>query len=85
MSSVQSNVNHPEMDVLLKVDDRKIWPDILFREKKLIVEFNGDYWHCNPQKYAADFFHKNKQKTAQEIWEEDAKRQQVLEKNGYKV
>ena len=28
----------------------KYEPDILIEEKKLIIEYNGDYWHCNPKK-----------------------------------
>lgn len=25
--------------------------DIYFPKKNIIVEFNGDFWHCNPSKY----------------------------------
>lgn len=45
-----------------------------------IIEFNGDYWHCNPIIYKGDFFNKVKQKTANEIWEYDLQKKKCAEK-----
>lgn len=42
-----------------------------FTYKNKIIEFQGDYWHCNPKLYNKDFYNKSKQKTANEIWEYD--------------
>jgi hypothetical protein len=42
-----------------------------FTYKKKIIEFNGDYWHCNPLFYESEYFHKNKGLSAKEIWEYD--------------
>lgn len=50
-----------------------------------IIEFNGDYWHCNPMIYKCDYFNKNKQKTASEIWEYDKQKIKCAESYGYKV
>ena len=36
-----------------------------------IIEFNGDFWHCNPNIYNEDFYNKVKQKYAKDIWEYD--------------
>lgn len=44
-----------------------------------IIEFNGDYWHCNPRLYGPDFFNKVKQKTAKELWEYDKRKQEIAE------
>ena len=59
--------------------------DIFSEPLKMIVEFNGDYWHCNPLYYSASFVHPKKGKTASEIWHEDKKRMTALEENGYRT
>lgn len=45
--------------------------DFVDHTNKKIIEFNGDYWHCNPKFYTEYFFNKTKQKTAKEIWDYD--------------
>jgi G:T-mismatch repair DNA endonuclease (very short patch repair protein) len=59
--------------------------DILFPDEKFIVEYNGDYWHCNPSRYNANYFHQRKKITAQQIWNYDNRRKKELEDLGYKV
>jgi very-short-patch-repair endonuclease len=56
-----------------------------FANKQNIVEYYGDYWHCNPKIYDKQFFNKPKNKFAYEIHEYDNNRKQFLEKSGYKV
>jgi len=56
-----------------------------FTYKKKIIEFNGDYWHCNPKLYEAEFFNKNKSLTAKEIWLYDKEKTKTAEKYGYEV
>jgi hypothetical protein len=43
--------------------------DFVFDKK--VIEFNGDYWHCNPLIYKEDFFNKSKQMFAKDIWKYD--------------
>lgn len=57
--------------------------DIFVEELNLIIEYNGDYWHCNPKKYKEDFFHPHKKKTAKDIWIQDEIRIDNLKKLGY--
>jgi len=57
--------------------------DIFIQELNLIIEYNGDYWHCNPMKYNKDYFHQIKKKTAKEIWEYDKNRIDLIIKKGY--
>jgi very-short-patch-repair endonuclease len=52
---------------------------------KYIIECYGDYWHCNPSRYAADYYNRGKKKTAAEIWKRDEQRKRELERMGYKV
>jgi hypothetical protein len=52
---------------------------------KKIIEFNGDYWHCNPSTYESTYFHKMIQKTAKEIWDAHTEKIHLIEKCGYQV
>jgi G:T-mismatch repair DNA endonuclease (very short patch repair protein) len=49
----------------------------------LLIEYNGDYWHCNPKKYEADYYNKKKNKTAKEIWEYDKNKLYLAKKYDY--
>jgi G:T-mismatch repair DNA endonuclease (very short patch repair protein) len=51
----------------------------------LVIEYNGDYWHCNPEKYSSDYFHQVKQKTAQELWDYDRNKVDLIIRNGYNL
>lgn len=46
---------------------------------KRAIEFNGDYWHCNPKKYPPNYYHHHGQTTAEIIWENDKKKIDLLE------
>ena len=59
--------------------------DILNENRKIIVEVNGDLWHCNPKIWKADDIHPNKKVSAQVIWDRDSKRKEYLELLGYSV
>lgn len=65
--------------------------DILIPSLNMIIECDGDYFHCNPKKYSADFVRfPNSLKienriTACEIWEKDNIRNQQLLKKGYNI
>jgi hypothetical protein len=49
----------------------------------LLVEYNGDYWHCNPKKYDKNYLNIKKNKTAKEIWEYDKNKLYLAKNNGY--
>lgn len=49
-----------------------------------IIEFNGDYWHCNPKLYeSTDKIKGNR--TAEQVWERDKKKIQTAINNGLRV
>lgn len=52
---------------------------------KKCIEFNGDYWHCNPRLFEADYISPSIKKTAKEIWEYDKVKIQSIEKDGFEV
>lgn len=56
-----------------------------FCYKNKIIEFNGDYWHCNPRKYKSNYINKTTKISAKEIWERDEEKKKIANKFGYEV
>ncbi len=56
---------------------------------KKIIEYNGDQFHANPNKYKPDDmphpYHKKEGYTSKEIWEKDRIKIDLASKNGYDV
>ena len=52
---------------------------------KSIIEFNGDYWHCNPIKYNENYYNSHLKMMAKERWKNDEIRQENIEGLGYDV
>lgn len=50
-----------------------------------LIEFNGDYWHCNPNKYASDYFNKSLNMAAVKKWEIDKLKKETAKLYGYDV
>lgn len=57
--------------------------DILYNNK--IIEFFGDYWHCNPLKFNDTYFNKHLKKPAIEIRNKDKTKIETLISKGYDV
>ena len=59
--------------------------DFVYKPTNKIIEFNGDYWHCNPKYYDKNYFHKHRKKYAYEIWNiDDIKTRKAIE-SGYEI
>jgi G:T-mismatch repair DNA endonuclease (very short patch repair protein) len=59
-------------------------PDEINHSKKIIVEFFGDFYHCNPKKYSdPKLFMSAIERTVGEQWERDRKRISRFSKHGY--
>lgn len=72
----------------IKLGNKNYKPDILMPDKKIVIEYYGDYWHCNPrlERYKdSNYYHKHKKMTAKEIWKHDTERIQVFKDAGYDV
>ena len=49
----------------------------------IIIEFYGDFWHCNPKIYGPKFINPVTKKTAKEQWKNDLiRKQKILESTG---
>jgi hypothetical protein len=59
--------------------------DMFIPKFNLIIEYNGDYWHCNPKKYDADYYHQVKRMYAKELWEYDKNKVDLIFKKGYNL
>lgn len=61
-----------------------LFPDGILKDEKIILEYNGSFWHADKRFYKADdIMHHNI--TAKEIWEIDNKKKLIYESLGYKV
>ena len=70
----------------LEESGKKYYYDISY--KNYIIEFNGDYWHGNPEIYEYDDYVgivQDKLVQAWELWEKDARKTFLAESNGYKI
>lgn len=73
----------------LKQSDRNLLNglelDIVNYETKRAIEFNGDYWHCNPKIYNEHFYNKRNKMFAKDIWEKDKYKIKLANDFGVKV
>jgi hypothetical protein len=72
-------------EVMIKKADKSYMVDYVLGNKA--IEFNGDFWHANPKKFAADDivkFGPNRTSVAKEIWEKDAIKNNII-KNNYSL
>jgi|LakMenEpi03Aug12_release.lakeMendotaPanAssembly.Ray.scaffolds.fasta_scaffold468896_1 hypothetical protein len=59
--------------------------DFYIPSLNLIIEYFGDYWHCNPKKFEKDYFNQKKGMTAKEIWEYDNLKLELIKNFGYNL
>lgn len=52
---------------------------------KIVIEYNGDMWHCNPKTWKAEDYNSAIRMTAGEKWQKDIARHSMLRKMGYKT
>lgn len=73
-----------EETIEYKEGNKRKWlfPDIVI--DKIIIEYNGSYWHADPEIYkSSEIIHHGK--TAQDIWDEDLRKRRIYENLGYNV
>ena len=56
-----------------------------FTYKNKIIEFNGDYWHCNPSKYDPEYYNSQLKMTAKQKWDYDKEKEDIIVKKGFKI
>lgn len=70
---------------LKRIDDPRRWftYDIVYGNK--IIEIDGDYYHANPNKYAAECKMPFISGTAQDVWNKDKLKNEVAQFHGYEM
>lgn len=58
--------------------EKKITVDALILEYNIIIEYFGDYWHCNPETWHADTYNKTIKCTASFKWNKDRARLEAI-------
>jgi len=62
--------------------------DFVITNKKICIEFNGDYWHANPKIYKPNddvIYPEGKIYKAKDLWYNDKIKNMIMENVGYKV
>ena len=59
--------------------------DLCDSKIKKIIEFNGDFWHCNPKNYDANFVNPISNITAKDCWERDQLKIKAANVRGFTV
>ncbi len=85
-AQIQQHINEPLIFGSQELNLNNNFYDLTHAQTKKIIEFNGDYWHANPEKYSSDQIVSMKGgRSAQQIWEADAKKIAIAEQHGYQV
>lgn len=71
--------------VLVNKDKKCFSYDYVDTYRKKCIEFNGDFWHCNPDIYKENYIHRVKGLKASDIWENDKSKIELIESKGYSV
>ena len=81
-------IKFAEMDKeFFLLNENKEWfaYDFVSITNKKCIEFNGDFWHCNPNLFDGDYLHRIKKIKASQVWENDSNKIEFMKRNGYEV
>lgn len=80
------DILHGKDEKFIRTKENKVFKyDLTFPKPRKIIEFNGDFWHCNPNLFISDYYNKAKKMTAKEIWDYDTEKKEAAENNGYSI
>ena len=77
-------IRYGNQEAIIQISDTTIRVDCLLESKRRIIEFYGDYWHGNPQKFEPDDIVAIR-KVAKDVWFKDQNRTSQLQAAGYDV
>lgn len=81
------DISHKNFTYVDKITNRKrfLIPDGIYEEGKIILEYNGSFWHADPTRgyNENDIIHHDI--TAKEIWKRDEEKYNIYKSNGYNV
>ena len=71
----------PDVIEELQVDNYSF--DLAYKNK--LIEFNGDFWHCNPNIYNEDYINRTTKRLARDVWKSDEAKANTAIQKGYQV
>jgi len=83
LSESVHNLQYSKNEIVLTINGQSIAVDCMRSGGRNIIEYHGDYWHANPNKFKNTDMIRSKK--VQDIWESDARRRTILNENGYTV
>lgn len=72
-------------NVYMNLGGKKFFVDGLIKSKKIVYEYNGDYWHGNPDLYDSKDIHPEAGVTFGYLWKKTQEKKQTLEEAGFTV
>lgn len=82
-SKVYSILNNEQYGLWSKKLQKLIKLDLVILDINACIEFNGNYWHCNPKMYTESFIHPVIKKAAKDIWKLDEYKEQDIREAGF--
>jgi hypothetical protein len=82
---IPDDQDHREVQILLDDGGPPTWVDGYEPTLRTVYEFNGDYWHGNPNKFPPEQFNTNAKKTMGELFKATQIRSKRLQNAGYEV
>lgn len=80
---IHENIKHLGYDIHVQIDSCCV--DECNKELKIIIEYNGDFWHCNPKSWKPRDYNTVIKMYAEDKWNLDFKRRMTLKRLGYTV
>ena len=79
---IQHMLNHSEGE--LKIPNSRYYADGYSKQKSIIYEYHGDFWHGNPKIYPSEDIHPVSKIPYGKLYENTLKKQSFCKENGYK-
>jgi hypothetical protein len=85
-NGINDDLLYGKSEKFIKNKENRVYKfDLTLSNSRKIIEFNGDYWHCNPSIYSEDYYNKVKKMTAREIWDYDIDKNETAKEYGYSI
>jgi len=79
-------INLEDQKILFRLGKRKKYVyDFCLEQCKKIIEYNGDFWHCNPEIYSPNYYNPVIKMTSKQKWKKDKEKINFAKDNGYSV
>lgn len=82
-SEIEGIIQSMEIEFKSEYKISKYSYDIYVPNKNLVIEYNGTYWHLDPNIYSKDFYDKSKKRWAIDQWNADDIKKNTAILNGY--